>query len=130
VESVDYDSGLLRYVIDDGTGKLVCKKYMDTDPMRGGYGTESKRVETGKYVRVVGPFRRYGNESFLTAHRIEEITNLDEIARHRIEVIHTYLLLTDGLSRGADHNSAAVSSSSSVQYTTHPTGMQESKHFS
>jgi len=124
VESVDSDSGLLRYVVDDGTARVICKKYVDTDPMRSVVSiTDNKKIDVRKWVRVIGPFRRYANEAFLTAHRIEEITNLDDIARHRIEVIHTFLNLTSAFNHGAatkeEHmNIGAVSSTSSVNFTS------------
>jgi hypothetical protein len=115
VESVEIEPVSMRYVVDDGTGKVVCKKFLDNDPIRGSmHAPDLSRAEVGKFVRVIGPFRRYANESFITAHRVEEIANLDEISRHRIEVIHTYLMLTNALSKSGGDVSGAVSSSSSV----------------
>lgn len=100
VEAVDDSEQMFaRYVIDDGTGKMVCKKFVDAEKQR------DVRVAVGKFVKVIGPFRRFGSESYVNAHRVEEVRNLDDIARHRIEVIHTFLQLTGQL----DENSGAVS---------------------
>lgn len=92
VELVDDSEQMFaKYVIDDGTGRVVCKKFIDADK------AGMLRVPVGKFVRVVGPFRRFGAESYLNAHKVEEIRNLDEISRHRIEVIHTMLQLNGHL---------------------------------
>ena len=118
VESVETEQVFLKYLLDDGTGKIVCKKYLETDPMRAASAI-NHNIYPGKFVRVIGPFRRYANESFITAHRVEEITNLDELARHRIEVIHTYLLLNNMMGNSESlvgGHSGAVSSSSSVHF--------------
>jgi hypothetical protein len=99
VESVDESEGMYqRYTIDDGTGKLVCKRLMET-------AARSDRIAPGRFIRVVGSYRHFGNETYVNAHKIEEIRNLDEISRHRIEVIHTMLQLTGQM----DEFSGAVS---------------------
>ena len=95
VEAVDDSEQMFaKYVIDDGTGKMVCKKFIDADKVG------MPRVAVGKYVRVIGPFRRFGAESYVNAHKVEEIRNLDEISRHRIEVVYTMLQLNGNLEEG------------------------------
>ena len=99
VESVDESEGMYqRYVVEDGTRKLVCKRLIET--------SRGDRISPGRFVRVIGSYRHFGNETYVNAHKIEEIRNLDEISRHRIEVIHTMLLLTGQLD---ESSSAAVS---------------------
>lgn len=103
VESVeDSENMYLRYVVDDGTGKMVCKRLIEPDRPR-----DESRVFPGKFVRVVGSFRHFGSETYVNAHKIEEIRQLDDISRHRIEVIHTMLLLSGQL--GEEGSSGAVS---------------------
>jgi hypothetical protein len=113
VESVSREHVFVKYIIDDGTSKIACKKYVDQDSPNSGV-----TVNVGKFVRVVGAFRRFGAEVSVTAHRVDEITKLDEIARHRIEVIHTFLLLTGRLAEA----SGAVSNASVNAYTTSSSG--------
>jgi replication factor A2 len=105
VESVDESEGMyLRYLVDDGTGKITCKRLIESDRV-GVSRMSSDRSAVGKYVRVIGSYRHFGNETYINAHKVEDIRNLDEISRHRIEVVHTMLLLTGQL----DESSGAVS---------------------
>jgi hypothetical protein len=103
VENVeDSDNMYLRYVIDDGTGRMVCKKLIEQDRPR-----DTSRVFPGRFVRVVGSFRHFGSETYVNAHKIEEVVNLDDISRHRIEVAYTMLQLSGQL--GEDPASGVVS---------------------
>lgn len=86
VESTEIDQMFMKYVVDDGTGRIACKKFIDPEKSKA-------MLPVGTFVRVIGLFRRFGADNFITAHRVEALANLDEIARHRIEVVHTFVQL-------------------------------------
>jgi hypothetical protein len=99
VESVEESEGMyLRYMIDDGTGRMVCKKLIEPNGI-------PYKIQIGKFARVVGSYRHFGSETYIHAHKVDEIRSLDEVSRHRVEVVHTMLLLTgqldDSISSGA-----------------------------
>ena len=110
VDSVDESEQMFaRYVIDDGTGKIVCKKFVEADSA----ASREARVPAGSFVRVIGPFRRFGSESYINAHKVEKVKNLDDIARHRIEVVHTMLQVGGQLDEAPSGAVSAVSASMS-----------------
>ena len=111
VESFEIDQMFFKYVIDDGTGRITCKKFVEPDKV------PKPGVAVGKFVRVIGLFRRFGSDNFITAHRVEEVTHLDDIARHRIEVVHTFCVLEPPRSGAVSAASVHVSSE---QSTTNP----------
>ena len=115
VEACEMDQMFMKYVLDDGTGRLTCKRFVDPEKLR--RGMDEGKIPVGKFVRIVGLFRRFGSDNFVTAHRVEEIRNLDEIARHRIEVVHTFVQLSGGngaVSAGSAQASTDYSVSSEV----------------
>jgi len=64
-----------------------------------------QKIQIGKFVRVVGPLRRFGHDVFITAHKVEEISHPDEISRHMIAVAYTFVILTDVESQNQHHSS-------------------------
>jgi len=115
------DQMFAKYILDDGTGTIVCKRFIDADRLAS-HTRES--IPIGKFVRVIGPFRRFGSESYINAHRIEQVRNLDDISRHRIEVIHTMLqlngLLDESQGSGAvSMHTASITSASEISSRPH-----------
>ena len=82
----------MRYVLSDGTGVITVKRYMDDEPR--------EQLVAGRYVRVVGPLRRFGNDVIISAHRVIGLSSLDEIARHMVAVMYNVAQLERGDSDG------------------------------
>ena len=117
------DQMFARYVVDDGTGKLICKKFIENtmasrDP--------PSKISVGKFVRVIGPFRRFGAESYINAHRLEEVRVLDDITRHRIEVIHAMLQLNGNLDESQHSGAVSMQSASMTSASDFAPRHQES----
>ncbi|CAL1154884.1 unnamed protein product, partial [Cladocopium goreaui] len=78
--------------LNDGTGRMECQMYADSDAVSNG-----PDFQVGDYIRVYGHLRNWNDEDRITAHRISKIENPNEIAHHTIEVAHVHLSLTGRL---------------------------------
>ena len=112
------DQMFAKYIIDDGTGRIVCKKFIEPEKNLSYRGSSPEIVAVGKFVRVIGPFRRFGSESYINANRLEEVRVLDDITRHRIEVIHAMLQLNGQLNESSTHSSSGFASIQSTSITS------------
>jgi replication factor A2 len=81
------------YRIDDGTGLIEVKKWIDSD-----------KPETivdfapDTYVRVFGRLQSYNGKRSVNAHYIRAITDFNEVNYHLLEATHVHLLMTKGSS--------------------------------
>ncbi|KAF4664746.1 replication factor A protein 2 [Perkinsus chesapeaki] len=106
----------LEYTIDDGTGCILAKRYLD-----GGLstlGAPGEDIQIGQYVTVVGPVKRFSTETAITAHKMEPITSPDRIAYHIIAVSHAMVMLTEEIPnmKASLQNSGNAQSSGQQQH--------------
>ncbi|KAH9484363.1 Replication factor A protein 2 [Psilocybe cubensis] len=82
------------YMIDDGTGKMEARHWVDNsnedDSSRFGEITE------GHYVRVTGGLKSFGKKRYLNTTHIREIRDAHEIYFHILEAITVNLIMERG----------------------------------
>jgi len=85
----------LNYMIDDGTGKMNVRIYIDLED-------ETQRSdEENTYVRVVGNLREFNGGLHVVGFTLLPIKDFNEITFHNLEVISVHLLNTKGPPGGA-----------------------------
>ena len=95
IVSADEQNTNLQYTVDDGTGVIVAKMWVDADADE---AMAERRAEwkEGKMVRVVGQLRTFNQTRSIVAFDIQPIKDFNEYTFHFIEVVHTHLHLTKG----------------------------------
>ncbi|KAI5817161.1 replication factor A2 [Pyronema omphalodes] len=92
VQGVTEQATNITYVIDDGTGTLDVKQWIDADSP----SDESAQNLNEKYVRVVGQLKSFSSKRHVGAHRIREVADYNEVQYHFLETVATHLRLTRG----------------------------------
>lgn len=73
-----------QYTIDDGTGTVVVKKWVDADDAEGAKQT----LAVGQYVRVYGHLRVFQGARNVIAFNMRPVTDFNEITYHFLEVVY------------------------------------------
>jgi replication factor A2 len=92
--------------VDDGTGIVEVKQWIDSDTNQDKMEVESnkpKLVEDG-YCRVWGRLKAFNNKRHVGAHIIRPITDFNEINYHLLEATAVHLFFTRGPPPNAQSN--------------------------
>ncbi|CAE7406516.1 RPA2B [Symbiodinium natans] len=92
VEGIRNQQMGISLTLNDGTGRISCNMYSDSDPASAG-----PEFQDGDYIRVFGQLRQWDQQEGITAHRIVKVESANEIAYHTIEVAHVHLSVTGKL---------------------------------
>jgi len=120
VLKVDVQPTNVSYVLDDGTGKITVRLYIDQEDLR-----KRSAVREGSYVRVIGSVRPYQSEKSVVGFQLIPVTDFNEITFHMLDVIHCHLLNTRGAPNAGVKSEAGPSGAgpSSSGSATNPSGM-------
>eukprot|EP00808_Paulinella_micropora_P011110 g24462.t1 len=101
VISMEMQSTNINYMIDDGTGKITVRQYIDAEDQ------DPQQLREDQYVRVVGNIRALGGAMSVVAFQLSAIRDYNEITFHMLEAIHGHLYNTRGpIAGGAPATSA------------------------
>lgn len=103
VRNISSQSTNITYKIDDGTGEVEVKKWvdsatadsMDTDEGKAPADGKSE-VELNGYARVFGAIKSFGNKRYIGAHSVRPLTNINELHCHILEATAVHLFFTRG----------------------------------
>mmetsp|Transcript_15159 Transcript_15159/g.39944 ORF Transcript_15159/g.39944 Transcript_15159/m.39944 type:complete len:303 (+) Transcript_15159:42-950(+) len=95
ITQADEQSTNLQYQLDDGTGNIMVKMWIDADADEA-FNERRAQWKEGVVVRVIGQLRSFNNSRSLVAYSIQPITNFNEYTFHFIDVVHTHLKHTKG----------------------------------
>jgi replication factor A2 len=103
VRNISSQSTNITYKIDDGTGEVEVKKWvdsatadsMDTDEGKAP-GDGKSEVELNGYARVFGAIKSFGNKRYIGAHSVRPLTNINELHCHILEATAVHLFFTRG----------------------------------
>lgn len=109
VRNISTQSTNITYKIDDGTGEIEAKQWVDSTTARMDDdmdvdGTTTKedsaasksKVELNGFVKVFGKLKVFGNKRFLGAHNVRPLTNLNELHTHFLEATAVHLFFQRG----------------------------------
>ncbi len=85
----------ITYKLDDGTGTVEVKKWIDADSNPRTHPSDSKLVENA-YVRVWGHLKSFANKRHVGAHVVRPLTDYNEIQYHLLEAAVVHLYFTRG----------------------------------
>ncbi|EXJ78468.1 replication factor A2 [Capronia coronata CBS 617.96] len=118
IRSISTQPTNITYKVDDGTGIVEVKQWIDSDANPDKMDLESSKprlVEDG-YCRVWGKLKAFNNKRHVGAHIIRPITDYNEINYHLLEATAVHLFFTRGPptaqangQKTGDTNGAAVS---------------------
>ncbi|XP_023744004.1 replication protein A 32 kDa subunit A [Lactuca sativa] len=98
----------VNFTVDDGTGKLNCKRWLN-EPFD---KLQMEDVREGVYVRVDGHLRSFRGERHVSVFSVRPVTNFDEITFHFIACIHYHMRATKGQKTQGDGTTLSQNMSS------------------
>ncbi|KAJ5770091.1 uncharacterized protein N7511_002142 [Penicillium nucicola] len=108
VRNISSQSTNITYKIDDGTGEIEVKKWVDTTTADNMDTDEGKAPGDGKselevngYARVFGSVKSFGNKRYIGAHSVRPLSDINELHTHLLEATAVHLFFTRGPPGGA-----------------------------
>ena len=105
VSSVAEATTHCTYVIDDGTGRIDVKQWIDD-----GAVAEDVQQLNEKFVRVFGQLKEFNGKRSIGANSIKRVDDYNEVQFHLLEATYVHLVLT----RGALHKPDEVMGGTAV----------------
>ncbi|KAL7627489.1 Replication factor A protein 2 [Parahypoxylon ruwenzoriense] len=96
----------ITYRLDDGTGIVEVKQWLDPDKQDEASGSSSVFREE-QYVRVWGRLKSFGNKRHVGAHVIKPVIDFNEVNCHLLEATYVHLFFTRGGAPGAGAGAGA-----------------------
>ncbi|KAK0390961.1 hypothetical protein NLU13_0463 [Sarocladium strictum] len=100
VRSVTAQPTNVTLKIDDGTGQIEVKKWIDAD--KAGDDAEAN-FEIDSHVRVWGRLKSFSNKRHVGAHVIRPVTDPNEVNYHMLEADYVHLFFSKGPLGGAQN---------------------------
>ncbi|EGX92703.1 DNA-directed RNA polymerase I subunit RPA1 [Cordyceps militaris CM01] len=91
IRSVNAQATNITLKIDDGTGQIEVKKWIDGDKPE-----DPEAYELDSYVRVWGRLKSFSNKRHVGAHVIRPVTDFNEVNYHMLEATYVHLHFTRG----------------------------------
>ncbi|KAI5920179.1 putative replication factor-a protein [Camillea tinctor] len=83
----------ITYRLDDGTGIIEVKQWLDADKQD---DSSRRTFREEEYVRVWGRLKSYGNKRHVGAHVIKPVADINEVNYHMLECTYVHLFFTKG----------------------------------
>ncbi|KAI1503870.1 putative replication factor-a protein [Biscogniauxia marginata] len=94
----------ITYRLDDGTGIIEVKQWLDADKQDDASRHTFREEE---YVRVWGRLKSFSNKRHVGAHVIKPVADINEVNYHLLESTYVHLFFTKGLPDTAGGGAAA-----------------------
>ncbi|OAQ69092.1 DNA-directed RNA polymerase I subunit RPA1 [Pochonia chlamydosporia 170] len=102
IRSVNPQPTNVTLKIDDGTGQIEVKKWIDADKQDD--VKPEQQYELDSYVRVWGRLKSFSNKRHVGAHVIRPVKDFNEVNYHLLEATYVHLYFTRGPLGGAAAN--------------------------
>jgi len=122
ITEVQEQSTFLNYTLDDGTGKIEVRLWLDQDD--NDFTAQKSAWREGVYVRVVGHLRSFNNKRSVVGFRIQPIRDYNEITFHLLEVIYVHLYNMKTITTNPD-TSNTTTQSTPAQTAPYNTGYDQ-----
>ncbi|PHH86688.1 hypothetical protein CDD83_9886 [Cordyceps sp. RAO-2017] len=100
VRSINPQSTNVTFKLDDGTGQIEVKKWIDADKQ----DDADPGFELDSHVRVWGRLKSFSNKRHVGAHVIRPVADYNEVNYHLLEATYVHLFFTRGPLGGAGPN--------------------------
>lgn len=111
------------YIIDDGTGTIEVKVWIDAEAQGDEGAGGKKNVTTGGYARIWGRVKQFNNKRHVGAQFIRPIEDYNEIAYHLLEATVVHLHFTKGPVDQIQANGGAQTNGHANGYGAQTNGM-------
>lgn len=92
VRAVNPQPTNITYQIDDGTGTIDVKKWVDADKVE----DSNPQYQPDQYVRVWGRLKSFNQKRHVGAHFIRAVEDFNEVNYHALEATYVHLYYTKG----------------------------------
>lgn len=92
VRAVNPQPTNITYQIDDGTGTIDVKKWVDADKAE----DSNPQYQLDQYVRVWGRLKSFNQKRHVGAHFIRAVDDFNEVNYHALEATYVHLYYTKG----------------------------------
>jgi replication factor A2 len=89
VRSVETLSTNMAYEIEDGTGLIEVKQWMDDNDCTAIQEEKMEAAREAQYVRIIGQVKDYDGKKSIVAHCIRKVNQADMITHHLLEVVYS-----------------------------------------
>lgn len=91
IQNISRNATNVSYTLDDGTGQLDVRQWIDNSSDE---GAKVDELHTNEFVRVLGEIKSFNNKRSVTAASIARLDDGNEYLFHQLDVIYTHLQLT------------------------------------
>lgn len=107
----------VTYTVEDGTGRVECKQWLDAEDETEDLSGDRKCVQ-GTYVRVIGNIKVFNGKRNISAFNVRPVTDFNEITHHALETIYVNLKASKGGSAAAAAAGSAGVASKTYEATS------------
>ncbi|KAI0392974.1 replication protein A, subunit RPA32 [Xylariaceae sp. FL0594] len=109
VRSISLQTTNTTYKIEDGTGVIEVKQWLDADKQQqqaddDNENSQATAIKEGQYVRVYGRLKHFNNKRHIGSHVIRPITDFNEVNYHLLEATYVHLFTTRGPPNANNNN--------------------------
>jgi len=90
VRGVDEQSTNASFQIEDGTGLMEVKQWVNTEDCRAVTQMRMEASVENIYVRIVGQMKDYDGRKSVMAHSVRRISTGNELTHHMLEVVYSF----------------------------------------
>lgn len=105
------------YRLDDGTGSIEVKQWVDSDTVDQTNPTKAKLVE-GAYCRAWGKLKSFNDRRSIGAQIIRPVDDMNEVSYHLLEATAVHLFFTRGPPGAANTGTATITGGAAPQQAT------------
>ncbi|CAO1618947.1 unnamed protein product [Sympodiomycopsis kandeliae] len=87
----------VSYTVEDGTGTIEVRQWLDSTSDDSGKSTE---VQLNSYVRVLGTIKAFQSKKSVSAGHIRPVDSYNEVLFHKLDAIWVHLQMTNGATTG------------------------------
>lgn len=89
VRSVEDTSTNVVYTLEDGTGLIEARKWLDDNECSALHELRRETLKEHIYLKIVGQVKEYEGKVIIVANSIRPISNGNELTHHMLEVVHS-----------------------------------------
>lgn len=83
VRDINYTSTKITYRLEDHTGQIDAHFWLESDDT-----SKVPKITKNAYARVIGGYRNTGDQKAIIVYSASEVTHINEITTHLLEVLH------------------------------------------